>query len=93
MIKTFSLSEHDILKRISYALKLQGIVYMSFKHGTGERFDEKVRFFNDYTEVELVDLLEKQQNLTLFDSWVETKQLRGGWQKWANVLAKKEGDQ
>ena len=87
-------SEMDgILRRITYALKPQGIVYMSFKHGLGERFDEKRRFFNDYTEVELVDLLEKQQNLTLFYSWIETKQLRGGWQKWVNVLAKKEGDQ
>ena len=83
----------SILKRITYALKPQGIVYMSFKYGTGERVDERGRFFNDYTEAELVDLLEVQHNLTLFDLWIENKQLRGEWQKWVNVLAIKEGDQ
>ena len=83
---------NNVLKRISYALKPQGIVYMSFKQGTGERVDENGRFFNDYTETELVDLLEKQLNLTLIDSWVESKQPRGGRLTWVNVLVKKEGD-
>ena len=83
----------DVLKRIAYALKPQGIVYMSFKQGAGERVDEKGRFFNDYTETVLMDLLEKQPNLTLVDSWVENKRLRGGWQAWVNVLVKKEGNQ
>ena len=80
------------MKRIAYALMSQGIVYMSFKNGTEERIDERGRFFNDYTEMELVDLVEMQDNLTLVDSWVESKQLRGGSQTWVNVLVKKEGD-
>jgi len=87
-------SEIDgVLKRIAYALMPQGIIYMSFKNGTEERIDERGRFFNDYTEMELVDLVEMQDNLTLVDSWVESKQLRGGNQTWVNVLVKKEGDQ
>lgn len=87
-------SEMDgILKRISYALKPQGIVYMSFKQGVGERVDEKGRFFNDYTEMELVGLFKAQHDLTLVDSWIENKPLRGGMQSWVNTLVKKEGDQ
>ena len=82
-----------ILKRISYALKPQGIVYMSFKQGVGERVDEKGRFFNDYTEMELVGLFKAQHDLTLVDSWIENKPLRGGMQSWVNTLVKKEGDQ
>lgn len=83
----------EVLNRITFALKPQGIVYISFKQGAGERVDEKGRFFNDYTETVLMDLLEKQPNLILIDSWVESKQLRGGGQAWVNVLVKKEGNQ
>ena len=66
---------------------------MSFKLGTGERIDERGRFFNNYTETELVDLLKAQQGLALVDSWVENKPLRGGVQAWVNALVKQEGDQ
>lgn len=83
----------SILKRITYALKSQGIVYMSFKQGVGERVDEKGRFFNDYIETELVDLLKAHHGLALIDSWVENKPLRGGFQAWVNILVKKEGNQ
>ena len=83
---------NGVLKRIGYALKPQGIVYMSFKHGVGERVDEKGRLFNDYTEAELMGLLDKQINLTCIDFWIESKPLRRGWQTWVNVLAKREAD-
>lgn len=83
----------SILKKITCALKPQGIAYMSFKLGTGECIDEKGRFFNHYTEIELVGLLKAQQGLILVDSWVENKPLRGGMQAWVNVLVKKEGIQ
>ena len=82
----------SILKRITYALKPQGLVYMSFKLGVGERIDEKGRFFNDYTEMELVDLLKTQHCLSLVDSWVENKPLRSGMQSWVNTLVKKESN-
>lgn len=82
----------NILHRICIALKPQGITYMSFKQGEGERIDEKGRFFNDYTEEELQGVLDKIHGLAIVDLWTETKPLRNGWQTWVNILAQKEDD-
>ena len=83
----------DVLRRIGNALKPMGIVYMSFKWGSKERIDEKGRFFNDYTDKELQDLLERQHELTIVDIWTETKPLRNGSQAWVNALAKRVEDE
>ncbi|WP_404356234.1 class I SAM-dependent methyltransferase [Methylotuvimicrobium sp. KM1] len=86
-------SEMDsIIRRMTKALKPHGIVYMSFKYGADERVDELGRFFNDYTEADLSELLAAHSDLQIVDLFTETKPLRGSHQTWLNLYAKKQAD-
>jgi len=69
---------------------VNGIVYMSFKYGQGERVDERGRFFNDYIESELSDLITVQAGLNILELSTELKPLRSGFQTWLNLIARKE---
>ena len=80
----------DVIFKINQALKVGGVVYMSFKYGQDERIDERGRFFNDYTESELSDLIATQAGLNILELSTESKPLRSGIQMWLNLIAKKE---
>ena len=80
----------DVMFKINQALKTNGVVYMSFKYGQGERVDERGRFFNDYTETELSELIFAQAGLSIVELSTELKPLRAGFQSWLNLIAKKE---
>lgn len=60
---------NGILSRITSALKPSGVLYLSFKYGTAETL-RNGRFFNDYDEKKLNDLLEKHQDLFLSKQWI-----------------------
>jgi SAM-dependent methyltransferase len=81
-----------VLQRMTQALKADGILYMSFKYGTDERVDERGRFFNDYNEAELSNLLLKHSALQVVEIFTESKPLRNGFQDWLNVFVKKLND-
>ena len=80
----------DVIFKINHALKINGVVYMSFKYGEDERVDERGRFFNDYTESELSDLIATQVGLNILEFSTEIKPLRSGFQTWVNLIAKKK---
>lgn len=80
----------ELISKINQALKVNGVVYMSFKYGQDERVDERGRFFNDYTESELSDLIKAQPGLNILELSTELKPLRSGFQNWLNLIAKKE---
>lgn len=69
-----------VMNKITQALKPNGIVYMSFKHGNGERVDERGRFFNDYTETAMSYMLVAHVDLQLVEMFTESKPLRSGFQ-------------
>lgn len=79
-----------VLKNITRALTPNGIIYMSFKHGTKERIDERGRFFNDYTETDMSELLAEHSDLQIIETFTESKPLRSGFQVWLNVFVKKQ---
>ena len=79
-----------VIQRMAKALKSNGIIYMSFKYGEGEHFDERGRFFNDYTEVEMSNMLAEHSDLHVVELFTESKPLRSGFQTWVNVFAKKQ---
>jgi SAM-dependent methyltransferase len=58
----------DVLARLTRALRPGGVWYMSFKCGEGEGMREG-RFFNDYTEELLRQLIGRQPALTLLRAW------------------------
>jgi len=79
----------SVINKITQALKPNGVIYMSFKHGKGERVDERGRFFNDYTEADMSDMLAAHSYLHLVEMFTESKPLRSGFQTWLNIFLKK----
>jgi len=79
----------DAVRRLARALKPGGVLYMSFKYGSGERV-EGGRFFLDLDEVGLDTLLAEVPALVLVEAWRSADQ-RGdiGRPDWLNALARK----
>ncbi len=79
------------LTKLTRALKDNGILYTSFKHGDAELY-RKDRFFSDYDEESFDELLEKHPKLALIRHW-KTSDLRKGreHEKWLNILLRKQG--
>lgn len=63
-----------VIEKLCRALKENGILYVSFKLGSGERFVEG-RFFNDYTEREIREIFSEQKDFEIKECFV-TKDVR-----------------
>ena len=79
----------DVLKRISNALKPDGILYTSFKYGTFEGMRNN-RYFTDFTETTLSKLWIGIDSLQIIDIWI-TQDVRPGREekRWINLLARR----
>lgn len=79
----------DVIERIAKSLKLNGILYASFKSGDGEIVRDG-RLFNSYNEESLRNLIELQKNLEVLKVW-KTQDVRPDRENeyWVNVLCKK----
>ena len=60
----------EVLNRLANALKRTGVMYVSVKEGTEERFDENNRYFNDMTEVTFRQQVSKTSSLTVVKLWL-----------------------
>jgi SAM-dependent methyltransferase len=78
-----------VLRRLSRALKVGGILYMSFKKGDGESVRDG-RLFNNYPERSLRDLLMQLPELEKLRIWQTTDRRpdREG-ETWINAIARK----
>ena len=81
----------DVLVRFANALRPNGVCYLSFKEGAGER-TERGRHFTDFTEDSLQQKLSEQSLLRVMETWT-TNDLRSGRTeiRWVNVLLQKCG--
>lgn len=79
-----------VLMKVSAALKPGGILYASFKYGSGERVCDG-RFFNNYTEQDLGGLLTRENGLTLLQYRIteDVRPDRAG-ERWLNLLARRD---
>lgn len=77
-----------VLQNLKKALKYEGVLYLSFKYGNEERM-MKERFFNDYNEKLLRDVLENN-GFTVMDIFTteDVRKSRLG-EIWVNAFAKK----
>lgn len=82
---------NDVLFRLSRAMKVDGVLYTSFKYGTGEH-DRNGRLFVDLDEEGFDELIKVHPELTMIRYW-QTSDLRPGRgnEKWLNVLVRKAG--
>ncbi len=79
----------DVLQRLHRLLKPEGVLYASFKYGTGER-EKDGRFFFDLTEDTCRDLLRKA-GFSIKELFI-TQDVRSvrSHEKWVNVIAGKD---
>ena len=76
----------EVLGRLTVALKPGGILYLSFKHGHGERQQEG-RHFTDLDEAGLFTLLDATPGLLLRELWITADQRpERHAEQWLNAL-------
>lgn len=79
----------DVMKKMTIAVKSNGIIYTSFKYGTffGER---NGRYFTDMTEGTFDKLLQNVTDLRIEEQWITSDVRPGrGEEKWLNLILKK----
>ncbi len=59
----------DALNRLARALRPQGVMYMSFKKGRGERISENGRPYTDFDEHTLLSLIATASSLSTIGVW------------------------
>jgi SAM-dependent methyltransferase len=80
----------DAIGRLVRALKPGGVLYMSFKHGAGERVTEDGRFFTDMTESRLQRVLQELPGVMLEELWITVGEGQfQGQGEWLNALVSK----
>tara|TARA_B100000378_G_C17870848_1_gene352018 strand:- start:16 stop:615 length:600 start_codon:yes stop_codon:yes gene_type:complete len=79
----------DVYNKLLSALKIEGILYASYKYGTNTMVKEG-RYFNNYDENSFSEMIKNIKSLELIEFWT-TLDLRqeGNNQKWLNILLKR----
>lgn len=78
----------DVIQRMLKALKLYGVIYMSFKYGDQDR-EKDGRYFTDLNEAQADRLLNGFNNLTLIQQWITLDKRPSRTEKWLNILIQK----
>lgn len=78
----------QIMGKVYAALKPEGILYVSFQYGEEERIQDG-RFFSDYTQESLEEMLERHGQFEILDIWVSEDAMGREDRQWINALARK----
>jgi SAM-dependent methyltransferase len=83
---------NDVFARLTRALRAGGTWYMSFKAGEQEEVRDG-RFFHDFTEAGLRDLVEGYAQLALIRVWqTDDRRVEQTGRKWVNALVRKSAE-
>lgn len=80
----------DVMRKMTTALKPNGIIYTSFKYGTfsGER---NGRYFTDMTEAAFADFISNIEALQVEEKWISSDVRPGrGEERWLNLILRKK---
>lgn len=79
----------DVMQKMVTAVKKQGIIYTSFKHGTFEG-ERNGRYFTDMNEAKFAEFMKNFSSLQLEEYWVtgDVRPERSS-EKWLNLILKK----
>ncbi len=80
---------YDVMKRISIALKQDGVLYTSFKYGSFEGM-KNGRYFTNFTKKSLTAFMRDINAFKTLEMWI-TRDVRPGREneKWINILARR----
>ncbi len=84
------LTMHAVLTSLINALTAGGLLYISFKQGSEERWDERGRFFNDYSRKTITEVISQVENIQHIGITTSSSILRGHDQTWLNIFLKKK---
>ena len=80
----------DCISRLTRSLKPGGLMYMSFKHGSGERVAPDGRFFTDLTSADLRSLIEGMEGIEMEKLWSAAgTDVYGAPTRWVHGLIRK----
>lgn len=79
----------EVMKKMSIALRNQGIIYTSFKYGIFEG-ERNGRYFTDMTENSFAEILQNISGLEIEKQWITSDVRPGrGNEKWLNLILRK----
>lgn len=78
----------EVVQKLIQAVKPNGVLYMSFKHGDQDR-EQNGRMFTDLNEAQAEALLQQCQNVSLLQQWLSADQRPERSEQWLNLLWKK----
>ncbi|WP_288403211.1 class I SAM-dependent methyltransferase [uncultured Acinetobacter sp.] len=79
----------EVLEKILKALKVNGICYMSFKYGAGDRYKDG-RQFTDMDESQAQNLLRKFDSILLLQQWITIDKRPDHNEDWLNIVFQKQ---
>lgn len=80
----------DVLQRMIQSLKVNGVIYMSFKYGDQDR-EKDGREFTDLNEQQASELLNHFNQVSLAKQWISIDKRPKRTEQWLNLLWKKNG--
>ena len=80
-----------VIKSLLKTLTDDGVMYLSFKYGEGERVDEE-RFFCDMNESRWKAIVAKIPQVIEYDIWLSTDKRADCKKAWFSVMIKQKGD-
>tara|TARA_Y100000590_G_C15648936_1_gene988004 strand:- start:13 stop:606 length:594 start_codon:yes stop_codon:yes gene_type:complete len=83
------ISTKDVIINLAKALKIDGVLYASYKYGNSTHTNGD-RFFNNYDEISFKKIIDEIDELEISSYWI-TKDLRNDRQdeQWLNVIINK----
>jgi len=78
----------EVIGKLLSALKPNGVLYMSFKYGNGDR-EKDGRQFTDLNEVQVKELLNQWDDVSQLKQWITIDQRPNRSEKWLNLIWKK----
>ena len=80
-----------IIKSLLYTLADDGVMYLSFKYGEGERVDNE-RFFCNMNEARWTIILSRIAQVIEYDIWLSADKRADSKNAWFNVMIKQKND-
>lgn len=82
--------EEFIIRTSDYLTK-DGVLYISMKKGIQTGQDSNGRFFTDFSEQKVQQIMEKSTALVVYDSWETSDGMSRERFRWLNLILKKRG--
>jgi hypothetical protein len=79
----------NFILRLGELLKDNGVAYLSFKKGIHTGYDEKERFFSDYPEEIVQQIIKRSSIIELIDLWESEDKMNSDDFSWVNIFLRK----